>query len=52
MSSSVFASSFLMATEISESRICFAFVSMRFSPAESPLSSSWHDRFRTTSATW
>src|ERR1700677_3257421 len=36
----------------SETRIWRARVSMRFSPAERPLSLSRIDRFRTTSATW
>ncbi len=36
----------------SETRIWRARVSMRFSPADSPLSLSRIERFRTTSATW
>ncbi len=41
-----------MAKVSSETRICRALVSIRFSPAERPRSLSRIDRFRTTSATW
>ena len=41
-----------MAKVNSETRIWRALVSMRFSPAERPLSLSRIERFRTTSATW
>ncbi len=41
-----------MAKVSSDTRICRARVSMRFSPADNPLSLSRMDRFRTTSATW
>ena len=41
-----------MAKVSSETRIWRARVSMRFSPADRPLSFSRMDRFRTTSATW
>ena len=42
----------LSAKVSSDTRIWRAFVSMRFSPAERPLSFSRRERFRTTSATW
>ena len=42
----------LRAKVSSDTRIWRALVSMRFSPAERPLSFSRIDRFRTTSATW
>ena len=42
----------LRAKVSSDTRICRALVSMRFSPADRPLSFSRIERFRTTSATW
>ncbi len=42
----------LIANVSSETRIWRALASMRFSPAERPLSFSRSERFRTTSATW
>ena len=42
----------LRAKVSSDTRIWRALVSMRFSPADRPLSFSRIDRFRTTSATW
>ena len=50
--SSAVGSSTFSAKVSSETRIWRARVSIRFSPAESPLSLSRIDRFRTTSATW
>ena len=50
--SSAVSSSTLRANVSSETRICRARCSMRFSPADRPLSLSRMDRFRTTSATW
>ena len=47
------ASSFTLSAKVSsETRIWRALASMRFSPADRPLSFSRIDRFRTTSATW
>ena len=47
------ASSFTLRAKVSsETRIWRALASIRFSPAERPLSFSRIDRFRTTSATW
>ena len=50
--SSAVSSSTLRANVSSETRIWRARCSIRFSPAERPLSLSRMDRFRTTSATW
>ena len=50
--SSAVSSSTLSAKVSSDTRIWRARCSMRFSPAERPLSLSRIDRFRTTSATW